>query len=380
MTYPEKTMRSEEARYPVPGRRFFAFMLALGGVLGATFLLLDAPFWLFYAGSLAMVPFLVWELRSLDRIHGASSAEKEQARRRAAAESAAPTESEARHTSQAPIERISESEKTPPGSFETFEKLPVTYRFPADIDLTIPYVDIGTPGQELNRWWRSETGPACAVLFGAWGTGKTRLAIEIGRQAEREGWWFARFDPAGGGERDLGEVARMQIPRLLVLDDVERSRTALDQLLAAMDPGDLDLAPMKVLIVAGEWRDWGPRLDSLRSLFGEPSVHKLKDHLEPARQLEIYRSAEQRLSAALGAAETSPVLPIVVESASLKPALIVILAFNSTWAWAHGRSEEDIRHWGAGLLRYTATHKKLNSAGSLIEWQMAIEEGREPED
>jgi hypothetical protein len=64
--YPEKTMQSEEARYPAPSGRFFLLLLLSGGVVGLVLLLLRAPFWAFYVAPIAMTPLVVWGLRSLD--------------------------------------------------------------------------------------------------------------------------------------------------------------------------------------------------------------------------------------------------------------------------------------------------------------------------
>lgn len=64
--YSEKTMQSDEARYPAPSGRFFLLLVAAGGVVGLALLMLEAPFWLFYAAPVLMMPFVVWGLRSLD--------------------------------------------------------------------------------------------------------------------------------------------------------------------------------------------------------------------------------------------------------------------------------------------------------------------------
>ncbi|HEY5053189.1 MAG TPA: hypothetical protein VII45_07235 [Solirubrobacterales bacterium] len=66
VSYSEKTMQSEEARYPAPSGRFFLLLLLMGGVVGLVLLVLRAPFWAFYVAPLAMAPLVILELRTLD--------------------------------------------------------------------------------------------------------------------------------------------------------------------------------------------------------------------------------------------------------------------------------------------------------------------------
>ena len=66
VSYSGQSMRSEQARLPVPSVGFFLLMLALGGVAGLGLLLLSAPFWLFYVAPVLMAPLLIRELRALE--------------------------------------------------------------------------------------------------------------------------------------------------------------------------------------------------------------------------------------------------------------------------------------------------------------------------
>lgn len=64
--YPEPRMSPSQARLPSPSARFLVESLILGLIVGVALILIDAPLWSFCIGSLAALPLLLRELRTID--------------------------------------------------------------------------------------------------------------------------------------------------------------------------------------------------------------------------------------------------------------------------------------------------------------------------
>ncbi|MFD7734928.1 tetratricopeptide repeat protein [Kitasatospora phosalacinea] len=104
------------------------------------------------------------------------------------------------------------------------------------------------------RDWSKEPGDGTALVHGAGGQGKTRLAQQLSNLAAADGWavlWLRGDVPAEGLER----LTRATVPTLIVVDYAE-TRTeqiaGLLEALAAMRTGP----PFKLLLLARTTGDW----------------------------------------------------------------------------------------------------------------------------
>ncbi|MGW4803253.1 tetratricopeptide repeat protein [Kitasatospora sp. NPDC004272] len=106
--------------------------------------------------------------------------------------------------------------------------------------------------------WSREPGTGTALVHGAGGQGKTRLAQELGNLLTADGWavlWLRGDAPV----EDLGRLTLATVPALVVVDYAEgrvEQVTGLLAALAARRPG----TPFKLLLLARTAGDWWSEL------------------------------------------------------------------------------------------------------------------------
>jgi glycosyltransferase involved in cell wall biosynthesis len=117
---------------------------------------------------------------------------------------------------------------------------------------------------ELNHWLDDNSYPVkIQLLTGAGGLGKTRLAIELCQQRQRNGWcsgFLARDDST----RTWDSLQKQQQPLLIVIDYAETRQDTLLALLKAILKSHYS-QPIRILLLArggGEWWEQLPGRDS----------------------------------------------------------------------------------------------------------------------
>ena len=127
---------------------------------------------------------------------------------------------------------------------------------PADLLHTdygvVPFLFRDEESRRMREWCRSPAAMSAAIVTGYGGAGKTRFARELCRGMALEGWTTGLWPDAKGSDaaRKVGELVRLQQPRLIVIDYVEgvpqdRLRADLDDLHAHAT----ELSPVRVLLL-----------------------------------------------------------------------------------------------------------------------------------
>jgi hypothetical protein len=133
---------------------------------------------------------------------------------------------------------------------------------------------------ELLDWCRAPGQTAVRLVTGESGTGKTRLAIELARELEYDGWQ-ALWVPLGSEPEAVRAARRIARPTVLLVDDAE-TRTGILPLLS--DAADsLNGPDLRVILLArnaGEW--WRNVIDGAGYRFGEMIAGAQSIRLEPA--------------------------------------------------------------------------------------------------
>ena len=115
----------------------------------------------------------------------------------------------------------------------------------------------------LEGWCLDEHAGKVRLVTGRGGSGKTRLALELGNRMTLQGWRCTAV--AQGAEADVIALQRSAArrARLLLIVDYAETRIGLERLLeaAARDQGQV-----RVLLLARQARDWWDRLQAGRPL------------------------------------------------------------------------------------------------------------------
>jgi len=184
---------------------------------------------------------------------------------------------------------------------------------------------------ELLAWCRAPGRAAARLVTGEGGAGKTRLAIELARELENDGWQ-AQWVPPGKEPDAIQMARRTSRPTVLLLDDAE-TRTDVTRLLTDA-AGGLDGTDLRVILLArntGEW--WhdliirvGYRASDM--LVGASPI-QLGPIADAATQREIFDAAIAGFAVRLGvtrptarlAPSHSPRLVLAVHAAALSAVL-----------------------------------------------------------
>ncbi len=165
---------------------------------------------------------------------------------------------------------------------------------------------------ELLRWCRTPGQVAMRLVTGEGGAGKTRIAVELARILQDDGW-ESLWVPLGAESEALSAARRIARPMVLLVDHAE-TRTGMPEFLAA-SAGGLGGPDLRVVLLArnsGEW--WHELVNS--------AGHRLAGMLAAARpirlgavsrgtaQTEVFDAAVTGFAARLGVARPAARLPM----------------------------------------------------------------------
>jgi tetratricopeptide (TPR) repeat protein len=153
--------------------------------------------------------------------------------------------------------------------------------------------------ERLLLWCESDPPLAARVMTGPGGTGKTRLMIELGKEARRRGWraGFLHREMPAKPSWELDGLVEGTRPLLLVVDYAETRRDVLVPILhrLAMAGGGIR---GRVVLLAREVGDWWRRLQD-----ADPKVQEmLDDTLVPIERLVPIAAPVDERRGILGAA------------------------------------------------------------------------------
>jgi PST family polysaccharide transporter len=214
---------------------------------------------------------------------------------------------------------------------------------------------------ELLRWSRAPGQVAIRLVTGEGGAGKTRLAVELARILEDDGWqplWV----PPGGEPGAMSAARRIARPTVLLIDDAE-TRTGLPGFLADTADG-LGGPDLRVVLLARNSGDWWQELASgggyrLGALLTADRPVRLRPVPRGAVQTEVFEAAVTEFAARLGVARPATRLALSDPDASVlilhTAALCAVLDHIERAVDEHPRSSADaleclLRH----ELRYCA--------------------------
>lgn len=123
--------------------------------------------------------------------------------------------------------------------------------------------------EQLRDWCRGESGLEIALLRGPGGTGKTRLAAELCRQVQTEGW-LAGFLEADLPAERIAVLAEVTASLLVVVDEAHAYLDQIAKLITQLACAR-SATPLRVLLPsrqAGEWWESAPPL----RLRGDPDA------------------------------------------------------------------------------------------------------------
>jgi Tetratricopeptide repeat len=187
----------------------------------------------------------------------------------------------------------------------------------------------------LLEWLDADAPFAGAVIGGAGGAGKTRLAVEICDRAEGAGWlsgFLAHIDDFGS----LEALAEAPMPRLVAVDYAESRAAQLKVLLPLLASRATSEAPVRVLLLvrAGPKRttDWAESLrnqsDLLDSLLDRCETHALEELPSEANEREeLFEAAASAFAERNGTPVPTAPAALQDSSAFVSPLLIVLAAY-----------------------------------------------------
>ena len=155
---------------------------------------------------------------------------------------------------------------------------------------------------ELRGWCRAPGHVAVRLVTGEGGAGKTRLATQLARDMEDDGWQVL-WVPPGVEPGAVGAARRDGRPAILLVDEAD-TRTGVLRLLndVAADVGGPDLRVVLMARSAGEW--WHELVNSASSrvaelLAAEPPI-RLGPLARGTAQCEVFDAAVAEFAAKLG--------------------------------------------------------------------------------
>src|SRR5215470_2194585 len=157
---------------------------------------------------------------------------------------------------------------------------------------------------ELLGWCKAPGQVTVRLVTGEGGAGKTRLAIELARVLEAEGWQ-ALWVPPGKEAEAVGAARRIARPTVLLVDYAETRAGILGLLAEAEDEGgDLSGPDLRVVLLArsaGEW--WRKLINQTGYRLGEMLLAEAPIRLGPVTQGAVgavFDAAVTEFAAALG--------------------------------------------------------------------------------
>jgi tetratricopeptide (TPR) repeat protein len=112
--------------------------------------------------------------------------------------------------------------------------------------------------EELAGWMFGESGLEMALLVGAGGTGKTRLAAEVCRRAQAQGA-LVGFLEAHVSQNALSALGNVTAPLLVVIDEAPARLDDIVRVLIKLADAPSDV-PLRVLLLARRTGEWWERL------------------------------------------------------------------------------------------------------------------------
>ncbi len=223
----------------------------------------------------------------------------------------------------------------------------------------VPFVARTNLRDELISWLDSDVPFSGAVIGGAGGSGKTRLAVEICDHAEGRGW-LSGFLTRIGDPPSLEALAEAPVPRLVAIDYAESRTAQMEALLPLLASRATRDAPVRVLLLvrAGPKRtsDWAEAMrnqsDTLDNLLDECAVHVLDElSLAPQERLELFTAAAAAFADRLGVDTPGAPVELADSPAFAGPLLIVLAAYLATQGTDAPATREE-------LLRAVVAHEE----------------------
>lgn len=204
---------------------------------------------------------------------------------------------------------------------------------------------------ELVRWCKGPGQVAVRLVTGEGGAGKTRLAIELARALEAEGWQALWVQP-GKETEAVGAARRIARPAVLLVDYAE-ARAGIPGLLAEAaggdgDPSALDLRVVLLARSTGEW--WHKLINQSGYRLGEMLVAERPIQLGPVThgvaRRAVFDAAVTEFAARLGVSRPAARLtlsdPDAVVLAVHAAALSAVLDHAELTAGSGPRSTADV--------------------------------------
>jgi hypothetical protein len=200
---------------------------------------------------------------------------------------------------------------------------------------------------ELLEWCRAPGQSAVRLVTGEGGAGKTRLAIELARELENDGW-HAQWVPPGAEPEVIRAARRTARPTVLLVDQAETRPSTARLLIDAA--GSLDGPDLRVVLLArnsGQW--WQELMDSadyrLREMLAAAWPIQLGPITHAVVQRDVFEAAITRFAVLLGATRPAARLPLtdpdvvvlILHAAALSAVLDVEHAADE-----HPRSSADV--------------------------------------
>ncbi|MCO5322051.1 MAG: tetratricopeptide repeat protein [Microthrixaceae bacterium] len=143
----------------------------------------------------------------------------------------------------------------------------------------VPYVDREGLLDQLVAWCEDGRAGAVAarILYGAGGSGKTRLAVELCQRMQLRGWRAGLYShPATGQVGQLESLARASEPRLIAVDYADTKTGEIEELLSVIQSQHQRKAnPIRLLlIIRRSHTDDDPRRFLVASKLASELVHR----------------------------------------------------------------------------------------------------------
>lgn len=252
-------------------------------------------------------------------------------------------------------------------------------RNPSPSDLLLPefgiapYLFRGKALADFENWCETPDRLAIAAASGPGGSGKTRFGVEVCRRMSDRGWVAGELKLSGSAAPELiGAVARLPLPRLLVIDYCEDIPS--DELVGLLDRLRVkatSLAPVRVLLLnrvyAGAERNVNATLDRLKGESGATLKLVLNDaedasnateDLTDEQRLELLQESVRRMSHAW---DTEPIpSPLPATSIDTQALAVMIQAALTVLTRGARRDVHGAAHrfWGEGVFQRILEHEE----------------------
>lgn len=152
---------------------------------------------------------------------------------------------------------------------------------------------------QLTNWMHGTASFAACVVGGRGGSGKTRLGVELARQASRAGWLSGMLAPSASPDA-IEALVQIDAHRLVVVDYAETRAEQLEILLPLLAATATEETPARVLLLVRaaprHGKDWAVvfrhRTDALDVVLDDVEQHLLEDlPLDLADRHALFRVA-----------------------------------------------------------------------------------------